>query len=76
MFGRGKEKRPLGKVGLAGEAGERAFNAAHVFVLELTDMVREVRRGDSGISTSIARTKDGFGVVTRYVPPKEEKTRA
>jgi len=75
MFGFGKREGPLKKAGRevseAGEAGERAFNVAYVLILELTDIVREIRQGVGAISTSIAKTPDGFGVISRYLPPKE-----
>ena len=77
MFGHGKREGPLKRAGReveeAAEAGERAFNAAHVLILELTDIVREIRRGKGAISTGIAKTPDGFGVISRYLPPLKEQ---
>jgi len=74
MFGFGRKEGPLKKAGReaaeAGDAVERAANAAHVFIVELTDMFRDIRRGKIGVTTSIARTSDGYGVITRLKPPK------
>jgi len=75
MFG--KREGPLKKAGReveeAAEAGERAFNAAHILILELTGIVRDIRQGKGAVSTSIAKTGDGFGVISRYVPSKDEE---
>jgi len=75
MFGFGRKEGPLKKAGReaaeAGDAVEHAAYAAHGLIAELTGLVKDVRGGGAGVSMSIAKTDDGYGVIARYVPPKE-----
>ena len=50
-----------------------AARSASELIGVLTLMARDIADGKGAVSTSIAKTADGWGVVNRYKPPKEPK---